>query len=148
MPASKLTDEVRDKLVRAIEAGNYHEQAAQYAGISKETFYRWRRKGEAGEEPYASLLEELDAAEAKAEVLLTNAVSKAAISDWRAADMQRKRRWPDRWGDRIDVRVMDRAWEELLDVIRERADPETYERVLAILSSEGRDEALEGPVED
>lgn len=137
MAASKLTDEVREKLIRAIRAGNYHEQAAQYAGISKETFYRWRRQGEAGTEPYASLLEELDEAEAAAEVGLTATISQAAKSDWRAADTQRKRRWPDRWGDRIDVRVMDRAWEELLDVLRERADPETYERVLAILSSEG-----------
>ena len=43
---TKLTVEVRDRIVAAIRAGNYPEAAAQAAGISPSTFYRWLGRGE------------------------------------------------------------------------------------------------------
>lgn len=42
---TKLTDTVQDIIVTAIRAGNYLETAAACAGIGKETFYEWLRKG-------------------------------------------------------------------------------------------------------
>ncbi len=41
----KLTQEVHDKIVGAIKAGNYIETAAAFAGISKSTLYKWLREG-------------------------------------------------------------------------------------------------------
>jgi len=41
----KLTTAVKEKIVAAIRAGNYIETAAALAGIQKETFYDWLRKG-------------------------------------------------------------------------------------------------------
>lgn len=42
---TKLTPELQDKIIAAIRAGNYLETAAASAGIQKETFYDWLRKG-------------------------------------------------------------------------------------------------------
>jgi len=41
----KLTPAVQDKILTAIRQGNYLETAAALAGIQKETFYDWLRKG-------------------------------------------------------------------------------------------------------
>ena len=43
---SKLTSEVKARLVQAIEAGNYYEAACGYAGITYTTFRNWMIKGE------------------------------------------------------------------------------------------------------
>ena len=42
---TKLTPEIQDKIVAAIRHGNYIETAAALAGIRKDTFYDWLRKG-------------------------------------------------------------------------------------------------------
>ncbi len=41
----KLTPTVQEKITTAIRHGNYLETAAALAGIQKETFYDWLRKG-------------------------------------------------------------------------------------------------------
>ena len=48
---TKLTEAVQDIIVTAIRAGNYLETAAAVAGIHKETFYDWLRKGASAQEP-------------------------------------------------------------------------------------------------
>lgn len=46
---TKLTPEVQAKVIEAIEAGMFFDRAAEYAGISEGTFWRWMQKG--SEEP-------------------------------------------------------------------------------------------------
>jgi hypothetical protein len=43
---SKLTPEVRDKIVQAIRAGNFVATAAVYAGIDVSSVYRWMAEGQ------------------------------------------------------------------------------------------------------
>ena len=40
-----LTEERKEKIVSFIRAGNYATQAAQAAGVSESTFYRWLARG-------------------------------------------------------------------------------------------------------
>ena len=42
---NKLTEERKEKIISFIRAGNYATQAAQAAGVSESTFYRWLAKG-------------------------------------------------------------------------------------------------------
>lgn len=42
---TKLTAEVRDKIIAAVRAGNYFATAADIAGIDRATLYRWQQAG-------------------------------------------------------------------------------------------------------
>ena len=46
MRPSKLTQEITDKICEAVSTGLTFDLAAQVAGVSPRTFYRWMRKGE------------------------------------------------------------------------------------------------------
>jgi hypothetical protein len=91
---SKLTPEVRAKLLEATRAGASLSDAAAYAGVSTDSFARYRER-----DP------ELAAAfaEAEAEVVLTcvRCIRGAAeAGDWRAALTWLERRRPEEWSAR------------------------------------------------
>ena len=66
---SKLTPEVHEKIVTALRAGNYSKVAAEYAGISEVTFYRWLRRGRAAKRGmYREFADAVQRAEREAEV--------------------------------------------------------------------------------
>lgn len=54
----KINAKIIDAIVSAIKAGNYMEASAAYAGISKDTLYRWLKTG-------TRLLDEMDSEEGK-----------------------------------------------------------------------------------
>jgi predicted transcriptional regulator len=95
---TKLTPEVAERIVNAIRAGNYAEQAARAAGISPATYYRWLKRGEreAGG-IYHDFYEAVRSAEAEAEVYAVAIIRKAMGDDWRAAAHYLERRHPQRW---------------------------------------------------
>ena len=94
---SKLTDEVQDRIVRAIRAGNYAEAACHSAGISSSTFYRWMTRGDAEAGAYRVFREAVLQAEAEAEVHAVAIIRRAMTDDWRAAMAYLERRYPSRW---------------------------------------------------
>lgn len=94
---TKLSDEVRDRIVQALRAGNYAEAACQSAGISPSTFYRWMERGERDEGIYRAFREAVKRAEADAEVHAVAVLRKAMGGDWRAAVAYLERRHPTRW---------------------------------------------------
>lgn len=108
MAARKWNEKTRERILKAIRAGNYFRSACAYAGISHETFYRWLRRGrnaKSGE--YRAFFEAVKEAEAAAEVAVV-AVWKSAIpKDWRAARDFLARRWPERWSASRPVELED-----------------------------------------
>lgn len=140
---TKLTPDVHAKIVGLLRAGNYVETAAAAAGVDARNVRRWLARGARGEEPFAQFARDVDAAQGEAEARDVIMLGKAAESgEWRAAAFRLERRHPERWGQRIEMRVKEQAVEQVLDVLRTRLDPETYERVLAALAeSEGEPEA-------
>ena len=95
---SKLSAEVRERIVTAIRAGNYADAAAQAAGISPSTYYRWMARGErerAG--AFRAFREAVVRAEAEAEVHAVAIVRRAMAEDWRAAVAYLERRHAGRW---------------------------------------------------
>jgi len=74
----KLTEAVQAVIVDAIRCGNYLETAAACAGIHKQTFYDWLRKGASAQEP--------------------NIYSNFSDAVTRAMAWLLERRFPRRWG--------------------------------------------------
>ena len=98
---SKLTPEVTERIVTAIQAGNYAKVAAEMAGIGETTFYRWL---EMAEEPnahkkYREFRESIERAEAVAEVMAVARIRQAADNGtWQAASWFLERKHGERWG--------------------------------------------------
>lgn len=75
------------------------ETAAAYAGISKDTFFRWLRKGARAKSGiYKDFHDAVEKALADAEVRDVMLIANAAATDWKAAAWRLERKFPDRWG--------------------------------------------------
>jgi len=96
---TKLTPEVQKQICDAIEAGNYIETAAQYAGIEKSTLYSWLKEGaraKSGKKKEFS--NAVKKALAKSEMRDVFIIGKAAEQNWQAAAWRLERKFPDKWG--------------------------------------------------
>ena len=103
---SKLTPEVRKRLINAIMAGNYYEPACRYAGVDYSTFRKWMQKGEQAKSgQYFEFFEEVKRAEAEAEARMVAQWQAQVPNDWKAARDFLARRYPERWAqkERIDL---------------------------------------------
>lgn len=101
----KFTEDIVQKICDVVAAGAPIETAAAYAGVSKQTFYNWCRKGrETDPEPrFAEFIERLDLAMAQWEVRDLAIIGKAAEEQWQAAAWRLERRKPDVYGRRSRV---------------------------------------------
>lgn len=104
---SKLTPEAQKKIVNAISEGNYLETAAAIGGITYTTLNNWIKKGKAASSgAYVEFLEAVKKAEAEAEALRVSRISRAGQEgNWQADAWYLERRYPDRWGKRIQQEV-------------------------------------------
>lgn len=92
------------QFLEAIGDGNYIETSAKLAGLSKQTVYDWIKLGQAGKEPFATFVDSLEKAEARAEAQMVANVRKASNLPqfWAAGMTVLERKYPDRWGRRAD----------------------------------------------
>lgn len=107
---TKLTEDIRDKLVQLVETGNYAEVAAEAIGIGKTTFYQWLKRGRKDEEVgrrtrYREFANAIANARAKAQARHVAILSLAAERDWRAAAHYLERTDPNRWGNRGTMKL-------------------------------------------
>ena len=91
---TKLTDEIKDKLVEAIEAGATYQIAAHYAGIGESTLYLWMKQGREGKGKLKiDLLEALKRAESKGAISNLSVINRAAADgNWKASAWLLERR--------------------------------------------------------
>ena len=118
---SKLTEEVKDKLVKAISQGNYYEAACSYAGIDYATFRRWMVKAEEEESgEYCDFCEVIKKAEAAAELRMVQEWQKHVPNNWQAIATFMERRYPDRWGkrDRQDINLQGELGIKIVDDVK------------------------------
>lgn len=116
---TKLTPELQARIVQAIQAGNYMETAAAYAGISKNTLFDWLRRGAREKErlagnararilkeeaPYVAFSDSVEKALAEAEVRdVVNVMKAADGGQWQASAWRLERKFPDRWGHKAKL---------------------------------------------
>jgi transposase-like protein len=100
---SKLTPETQRKIVEAIAEGNYLETAAALGGVTYTTLNNWMRKGQAATSgPYVAFFESVKRAEAEAESTRVGRIKRAGQEgNWQADAWYLERRYPERWGKRI-----------------------------------------------
>ena len=92
-----------DKLVQAVLVGATYELAARYAGISKDTFDRWRKQMDTAKAgtPLAALRERLREAEGRAAIGWLAKINQAANVDWKAASWLLSHRYPEVYGSSL-----------------------------------------------
>jgi hypothetical protein len=102
---TKLTPELQEKVLLHLRIGSYVETAAACAGIHKDTFYEWMKKGARGIKPYNAFAEAVNRAVAESESRDLATILKAASTQWQAAAWRLERRFPERYGrfDRMKV---------------------------------------------
>lgn len=125
---TSLTPEVQAKIVETIRDGNYRHIAAQAAGVHRNSLIAWEKRGEAGEEPYASFLCELQKAEADAEITLLQTV-KSGGDGWQSKAWMLERRFASRWCARVRQHVAEELG-AFTDKLRKTLDEPTYRKVV------------------
>jgi len=118
---TKLDPEIQNTIVTAIRAGAYVETAVKFAGITKDTFYRWLdraaverervnggengRRVRARELPFVEFSDAVLKAAASSELDDLVIINNARVADWHAAAWKLERKYPKRWGrkERMEV---------------------------------------------
>ena len=109
---TKLTPDIHRAIVTALEAGNYQDDSAAYAGVSTSALYNWLARGrvereriEAGDKPrkaetiFVDFLDAVESARAKAAVRHVANIAKAANDGvWQASAWYLERSYPQKWG--------------------------------------------------
>jgi len=95
---TKLTFEVKEKILHLIRQGNYKEVAVRAAGVGVSTFCRWMEQNR-------EFREAVDMAETEAEVEMVAHVKLAAKNDPVHGRWWLERKFPERWGRRDKVAV-------------------------------------------
>ena len=98
MGKAKITPELIELIKGHLTEGNYDVVAAQAAGITRQTFYNWIRKGKADKEGiYFDFYRMVEGAKAEGEVNLIKIIKKASGRSWTAAAWILERSRPERW---------------------------------------------------
>lgn len=121
------------KICEAVRTGSAFEVSARYAGVPKDTFWDWVRKGrkDGGEPVYVKFVAALD--EAHAECAIARARKVTGSDDWRADAFWLERRDPANWSKttRVEGSVQHQAvpWLDLSKL--EPAEIEQLRELLA-----------------
>ena len=83
---TKLTKQVKTKILEALKLGATREHAASYAGIAPRTFYNWMAQGKGDQKgPYLQFFHDVKKAEGENTVVMLGIVKAASEDDWKAA---------------------------------------------------------------
>src|SRR5438105_1339231 len=112
MPAgrpTKYTPEIVEKITSAIAVGAPYAHACAYAGISQDTFARWRER-------YPDFADAVKSAEGRGVIGWLARIEQAAKEgNWQAAAWKLERRYPHDFGRRdrmpVDVSELDKQFE-------------------------------------
>ena len=99
---TKLTRARCEKICEGVLKGNYISTVCKSVGISTSTYRNWKKRGELGEEPYATFLEKVTECEAQAEMDILSVIYTSAIDqgNWLSSAWILERKYPNRFGKR------------------------------------------------
>jgi hypothetical protein len=115
---TKLTTQMIEDLCSNIEHGLPIQQACRRVGIVKQTYYNWKRKGQADPDSvYGEFFSRLETAEAECQHRALEAIW-LGNKDWVAKAWLLERRWPELYGRGLDRQ----AAMQVDDVQRKKVD--------------------------
>ncbi len=142
---TKLSDAVVRTLTFALGEGASVEHACDYAGIHKDTFYAWLKRGEAGEEEFSDFADAVTRARGHGIVTDLCAISDAVRAhDWHAAAWRLQHRYPAEYGAKLKISGDD---ESPLRVLHDLPQAELEARIKALLAETGYS-AASAPAEE
>lgn len=100
-----LTPDVIEAVGTLLLEGNYQETVCDFLGIHRTTWYDWIQRGE--REPdtvYAEFSYTVKKAQAGAEIMLLRQI-RQGFEGWQSKAWISERRFPERWGKRVDITV-------------------------------------------
>ena len=112
---TKLTPEVRDKIVQALGLGNYRQDAAAFARVGVATLRRWLARGVREKEgEYARLYDAVTESEARCKITAMGCITKAARDgDWRAGAWYLQRKYPHQFSEQSQLFLFAKAFEQI-----------------------------------
>jgi hypothetical protein len=90
-------------IVREIRRGAFDWVAAEAAGIDRKTFYRWMKRGEQGEEPFAELKAQVDQARARTRIGAEQRVRDEHPLSWLRLGPGRERKGQPGWTEAVEA---------------------------------------------
>jgi hypothetical protein len=117
-----LTPEVADQITTSLRAGNYVQVACRAAGVSRQAYGDWMRRGVKEPGVYRDFRDRVEKALAESEVLHVARISQASKESWQASAWLLERQFPERWG-RVSTRLRLEADPEPAAVPPAEADP-------------------------
>jgi hypothetical protein len=111
----QLTPERFGRFLSAVDQGMSRKGAANMCGMAQQTFYRWQLNAEQGQPPYEQLFQLLSFAESRIEMNMLASWTRAAATDWKAAQAYLERRFPQEWGARPQVTLTLPSLEQMSD---------------------------------
>ena len=141
--ATPLINEERiDRIVTAIQAGNFYEPAAKFGGITYSSLRNWMKRGELeferredGEEPnldedlYVKIFEGVTRAETESEMYHVLKWRDHADADWRASSEFLARRHSSRWARKDEMVVRGDAEQPILVRLVAGLQEETLKKI-------------------
>jgi hypothetical protein len=124
---SKLTEETKNLICKAIENGATYNVAAAIAGVSYSAFNLWMQKGREAtrKNKYLQFLEAVETSNAICLAKMAEKMVKSADKDWRAAESFLKRRDPENWGDKSKTDITGKiTWAQFIENDNPEADNE------------------------
>lgn len=99
---TKLTPDVKRRIVTAIKQGATYKLAAKYGGVHYDTFNEWMKQGEQDSEgEYSEFSDAVKKAEGEAAVKWLKVIDAAGKESWQAMAWKLERRYPQEYGRQI-----------------------------------------------
>ncbi len=132
---TKLCDAVQRTLTFALQEGASVEHACDYAGIHKDTFYTWLKRGEDGDPAFTDFTDAVTRARGQGIVADLCAISDAVRAhDWHAAAWRLQHRYPAEYGAKLKISGDDAS---PLRVLHDLPQAELEARIKALLAETG-----------
>jgi hypothetical protein len=96
---------LHERLCAMVAVGVPIATACQAESINRSTYYEWRKRGQAGEQPFATFWADMQASLARAEASVVQRVTSASLDDWRAGAWYLERRFPQRYRQKQTLTV-------------------------------------------
>ena len=103
---TSLTDELRHQFVLCIQKGMTPKQATSFCGISYSSWVNWRKRGADGEEPFATLLRDVERAKLYIiDLALDRGLQLLKRGDIKAVKMYLEAFYGERFGQRQNIHI-------------------------------------------